>query len=251
VKDGLTQDAFLDGRLTILQPAKGYRAGVDPVLLAAAVPAISGQSVLDLGCGVGVASLCLGARVAGLKLTGIEVQREYADLARQNAAANDIALEVVTADLTAPPFALRQRRFDHVIANPPYHDRTTSTASVNPGRDTALGGKSFLSDWIGFASRRLAPSGHLTLIQRIERLPEILAALDGRLGSVVVRPLVARRNRAATLCLVQAKKGGRAAFQLSSALIMHDGDKHLAGTTDFSAELHEILRNAAELRVRC
>ncbi|MDO9527017.1 MAG: hypothetical protein Q7J57_16005, partial [Gemmobacter sp.] len=45
--DGLTLDAFLGGRLQISQPRQGYRAAADPVLLAAACPALPGQSVLE------------------------------------------------------------------------------------------------------------------------------------------------------------------------------------------------------------
>jgi tRNA1(Val) A37 N6-methylase TrmN6 len=62
-------DGFLGGQLRLAQPEIGYRAGIDPVLLAAACPAQRGQEVLELGCGVGVASLCLGRRVLGLNLT--------------------------------------------------------------------------------------------------------------------------------------------------------------------------------------
>ena len=69
--DDLTHDAFLGGRLHLWQPRRGYRAGVDPVLLAASVPAKAGQSVLDLGCGAGAAALCLGAREPGLELLGM------------------------------------------------------------------------------------------------------------------------------------------------------------------------------------
>ena len=65
VESALTEDAFLGGRLRLLQPAQGYRAGVDPVLLAASVPAMLGQRVLELGCGVGAALLCLGRRGTG------------------------------------------------------------------------------------------------------------------------------------------------------------------------------------------
>ena len=73
------EDAFLGGRLTIRQPVRGYRAGADPVFLAAAVAAKPGERVLELGCGVGTALLCLGARVAGLDLTGVERQGDLAD----------------------------------------------------------------------------------------------------------------------------------------------------------------------------
>ena len=91
-EDALTADRFLDGRLTILQPKDGYRAAMDPVLLAAAIPAKAGERALELGCGAGVASLCLARRVPGLHVTGLEVQAAYADLARRNAEANGIAL---------------------------------------------------------------------------------------------------------------------------------------------------------------
>ena len=76
-----TNDLFLGGKVTALQPAKGYRAGIDAVLLAASVPAKAGETVLELGCGVGVASLCLAARVEGVEITGVELQPEYAALA--------------------------------------------------------------------------------------------------------------------------------------------------------------------------
>jgi hypothetical protein len=92
-----TQDAFLGGRVQLLQPRKGYRAGLDPVLLAASVPAQAGDTVLELGCGVGAALFCLAARVPGLTLTGVELQADYADLARQNADLNGTGAEIVTA----------------------------------------------------------------------------------------------------------------------------------------------------------
>ena len=118
--ENLTQDGFLGGRLILLQPAKGYRAGIDPVLLAASIPAESGQSILELGCGVGTALLCLGHRVPGLELTGVELQPSYADCARRNAERNAIAAKIVTADLSKLPLAVRQVRHHHVLANPPY-----------------------------------------------------------------------------------------------------------------------------------
>lgn len=245
----LTRDAFLGGRLRLLQPRRGYRAGIDPVLLAAAVPASPGEAVLELGCGAGVAVLCLGARVPGLRLAGVELQPAYADLARRNAALNALALEVVEADLRALPPDLRQRSFDHVLANPPYFDRRASTRAADPGRDMALGGDTPLADWIEAAARRLVPGGTLTLSLRIERLPETLAAIPPRLGSVSVLPLAARTGRAAHLFLLQAKKGGRAAFRLCAPLVLHAGPAHLRDGEDYAPEAARILRDASALSI--
>lgn len=245
--EGLTDDAFLGGRLRILQPRAGYRAGVDPVLLAAAVPARPEDTVLELGCGAGVAALCLGARVRGLRIAGVELQPAPAALARRNALRNGQAIEVVEADLRALPPGLRQRSFDHVLANPPYFDRRAGTAAADPGRDLALGGETPLADWIDAAARRLAPKGSFTMIQRIERLPEALAVAATRLGSVTVLPLAARPGRAAHLFILQARKGGRAPFRLAAPLLLHEGARHLRDGDDYTPGVTAILRDAAEL----
>lgn len=245
--DALTANDFLGGKINLLQPKDGYRAGVDPVLLAASVPAQPGQSVLELGCGAGAAALCLGARVRDLHLTGVELQPDYADLARRNSARNQIELEVFDADLTSLPDELRQRQFDHVIMNPPYFDRQASTQSRNAGKDIAFGGETPLSDWLTTAAKRLAPKGTLSLIQRIERLPEVLAHCT--LGSISVLPLAARDGRAASLFILQARKGGRADFRLLAPLIMHQGTEHTHDSESYTVQLRSILRDGVELRL--
>ena len=245
----LTRDAYLGGRVSVLQPRAGYRAGVDPVLLAAAVPAQAGQSVLELGCGVGVALLCLHARVPGLHLTGVEMQVDYAALAERNAAQNGAQMRVVTADLRALPGELRAACFDHVIANPPYFARRTSSPSSDPGRDTALGGDTPLDDWCGIAARRLRPGGRLTMILRMARMPEALAAVAGRLGSVTILPIAARAQAAPELFLMQARKGGRAAFRLLPSLVMHEGARHLRDADSYQPVVAGILRDGAAITI--
>jgi len=243
----LTEDKFLGGQVVLMQPRKGYRAGVDPVFLAASIAAHEGESVLDLGCGVGAAALCLGARVQGLRLVGVERQPDYADLARMNAFDNDIGMNVFTADLSALPPEVKEASFDHVIMNPPYHLRERSTTSADPGREAALFEDTPLAAWIDAATKRLKPRGYLTIIQKAERLPEILRGMDERLGSVLVKPLAPREGRAAVLVLVQARKGGRGAFRLASPLILHDGAEHVGDTESYRREVSAILREGAHL----
>lgn len=249
VIEDLTCDDFLGGKLRAWQPRRGYRAGVDPVLLAAATPAKSGQSVLELGCGVGVASLCLAARVPDLALRGVELQPDYADLARRNGAENAVDFKVFTADLRALPDDLRQQRFDHVIMNPPYFDRTAGTQAEDQGRDIALGGDTPLGDWLDIGARRVGPRGYLTLIQHMTRLPEALAALSGRLGAIIVCPISGRAGRAPELFLLQARQEGRAAFRMASALVMHKGATHKSDEESYTPAVHAVLRNGAALDI--
>lgn len=239
----LTRDAFLGGKLHLLQPRKGYRAGMDPVLLAATVTASAGQRVLELGCGVGAASLCLGARVPGLHLTGIEIQPAYADLARQNG--HDF--EVIEADLADMPLDLRQRQFDHVLANPPYFDREASIASKNRLRETSLGEQTPLRTWVEIAAKRLAPKGQAHFIHRVERLPDLIRALPHDMGSIEVLPIAPRIGRAPELVILRARKGGRGAFRLNAPLVMHEGDMHLEDGDSYVPAIRAVLRDGAAL----
>jgi len=246
--DQLSCDGFLGGRLALWQPRAGYRAGVDPVLLAAAVAAKPGESVLELGCGAGAAMLCLAARVPGLAgVVGVEGQPLYADLARRNAAKNGIDVAVVTADVAALPADLRGQSFDHVIANPPYFLRAHSTASPRPIREAAMGEVTPLGIWVDVAARRLRHRGLLTMIQNAARLPDLLGAIAPRLGSIRVLPIAPRHGRPAGLVIVQARKGGRAEFALLAPLIMHEGARHLADGDSYTPQLRAILREGAAL----
>lgn len=243
--DDLSHDAFLCGRLHLWQPLKGYRAATDPVLLAAACAAKPGQTVLDLGCGVGAAALCLATRVPDLHLFGLELQPDYADLARRNAAENAIPFHVETGDLAAMPPALK-RDFDHVIANPPYYPRAGSPSPV-ASRDVALRAETPISTWIAAATRRLSPGGWLTLIAGADSLPEILASLAPRLGSASILPLVPREGRPALRIILRARKSGRAAFRLLSPLVLHAGVAHDGDRESYSPKASAVLRDLADL----
>lgn len=245
--DAVSEDGFLGGRLILRQPRQGYRAAVDPVLLAASVPAEAGHSVLDLGCGVGTAALCLGARVPGVRLVGVERQADYAELARDNSARNGVAMAVHVADLAALPADLRATAFDHVIMNPPYYLPDRATRSDDPGRGAALFEDTPLAVWIDAATRRLKPRGHLSLIQNADRLPGILRAIDDRLGSLVIKPIRPREGRDATLVIVQARKGGRAPARLATSLVLHQGADHPGDRDHYRREVRAILRDGARL----
>ena len=243
MSDDLTRDAFLGGRLHLYQPKRGYRAGIDPVLLAASVPAKAGQSVLDLGCGVGTAALCLGVRVPGLDLHGVERDQDYAALAELN------GLTVTQADLASLPKELLQRSFDHVLANPPFFDRNASTKAESHLREAAHGEETPLADWVDAAARRAGPRGMIHFIHRMSRLPELMSLVAPRLGGVTVLPIQTRSTKEAKLFILHAQKDARADFKLLPPLILHDGPVHVADGESYTSEINEVLRNGSALPV--
>ena len=236
-------DHFLGGRVAAWQPVSGFRSGTDAVLLAAAVPALPGQTLLDLGCGAGVAGLCAAART-GARVTGLEREPTYAALARRN------GLEVVEGDVGAMPAALRALRFDHVMTNPPFYDRGRGSRAPDPLREAALGEDVPLADWLDAALRRLAPRGTVSVVLAASRLADALGALEGRAGSVRVLPVAPHADEAARRVVLRAQKGGRAPLILLPPLILHrgDGEVHGAGSSDTHTErAGAILRGGAAL----
>ncbi|MFV0492308.1 MAG: tRNA1(Val) (adenine(37)-N6)-methyltransferase [Pseudorhodobacter sp.] len=241
----LTDDAFLGGKLRLFQPRRGYRAATDPVLLAACCGASAGQSVLDLGCGAGAAALCLGWRVPGLRLAGLELQPAYADLARRNATRAGIEFEVTEGSVLAMPQVLR-RDFDHVITNPPYYP-PGGTRARDAGRNIALHENIDLATWTETATRRLRPGGWLTMILRADRLGDGLAALGPKMGSVTILPFAPRKARAAGRITIRARKGGRAGMRLLAPFVLHDHDNHPGDRDHHSIEAEAVFRHGQSL----
>ena len=243
-----TFDSFLGGKVQVHQPRDGYRAGTDPVLMAAACPAAAGESVLELGCGVGVASLCLLARVPQAQVTGLELQPDYAALARSNG--QGLPFEVIVGDVAAPPAELSALNFDHVICNPPYFAPKAGTASTNASRETALREDVSLATWIDVATRRLRPRGTLTMILRADRLDSYFQAIDARMGSHIVLPLTSRAQKPAQRVIFCSRKGGRAGLQMCPPMVLHEGPQHFEDGDDFTKIASDVLRGGAAIHLK-
>jgi tRNA1(Val) A37 N6-methylase TrmN6 len=240
----VTADALLGGRVRFTQPAAGYRAAIDPVLLAACVPADFTGRLVDLGCGAGAASLCVAVRAAGARIAGIERDAALAALAADNARANDVAarLAIVVGDIRAAGLAGSDPApgsFDWAIANPPYLEAARADPSPNPSRRAAtIENEATLADWIAAMLRLVRPKGTLAVIQRADRLGDLLRALDDAAGEVVVFPLWPRAGEAARRVLVRARKGIATPLRLAAGLVLHEGN-------GFSAAAQDVLAGAA------
>ena len=245
IETATTRDKILGGRVEIIQPAKGYRVAIDPVLLAASVPAIANERVLDVGCGVGAAALCLAARIPGLRVRGIEVQRDLVRLALKNAGDNAMTdrVDFMGGDFLNPPPRLAPGSFDHVMANPPFGLAGTGNTPPDDGKAVAsIEGEAVLSDWVSFCLRMVRHKGSVTFIHRADRLDELLAAVREGLGELVVFPLwPGNSGKAAKRVLVRGRKGVSAPLRIMPGLVLH------AGGGAYTAEADAILRDAGPL----
>ncbi len=226
-----TEDRLLGGRIRLKQPAAGYRVAIDPVFLAAAVPAEPHQLVLDVGCGAGAAMLCLAARVQHSRLVGLEMQRDLVRLAGDNVILNGLEARasVMIGDLLHPPPRLSPGAFDHVMANPPFHRRGAAEPAAASGKPAAtIEGDADLAEWVRFSLAMVRSKGTVTFIHRADRIDVLLGQIAGRAGEVVVFPLWPGQDRAASRILVRARKQVSAPARLASGLVLHDADGRLS-----------------------
>lgn len=236
----LTDDAFLGGQLQILQPRSSYRAGLDAVLLAAAVPVVEGgaERVLDAGAGVGVVGLAIARRVSDARVSLVEIEPDLIELARQNIARNGLAgrVEVIVADVMAGGAGFTQvtraqnqewprpnpGAYAHVAANPPYLLDGHRSPSPDPLKTRAHGmGAGGLDAWARFLATAAKHGGTATVIHRADALAALLAALDGRFGALKILPIHPRAGLPASRVILQGSKGSRAPLELRPALVLH------------------------------
>lgn len=205
----VTRDAFLGGRVQVLQPAKGYRAGMDAVLLAASLEAGEGETIAEAGCGAGAALFCAAARLARTRFTGFERDAAMADLARQGAAVNDFGprVSIELADI-AQRDAAPENAFDQSFANPPFFDPAAVRAPADRKRAAYLS-ETPLRDWVLFLHRITKPGGRITMIHRAAMLPELMEEFAPRTGEICVLPVRPAPGEPAHRVLIRARKGLR------------------------------------------
>lgn len=236
-----SDDAILGGRLKLLQPGQGHRAGHDAILLAAAAP--KSTLALDLGAGVGTAGLALLARKATGMVTLVEIDPALSELSSQNAVRNGFgnAVRIVCGNITEN-IPLQMDAYDLVIMNPPFNDENTLQASPNAARAQAhVASVTTVERWITRASRHLKAGGCLTIIHRWDATLPILKSLDGRFGAIEMLPVFPKPESAAIRLIVRAIKGRKTPTQMLPGITLNDKD----GKPSASAE--RILRDGASI----
>ena len=240
----ITENALLGGRVRLRQPGRGYRAGMDAALLAAAVPAKPGERIIEAGCGAGAVLTQIAARCPDVDLTGLERDPVAGELARENAALNGLAerMTVVGGDVAKGFRALDLPPFDWAISNPPFFDDETALRAPGPAKRGAWIADDGLPAWTGFMLKAVREGGRIVIVHRADRLADILGLLGDKAGSFAIRPVHAFADEPAKRVLVQAIRTGRAPLRLLPPLVLHDrsGAKH-------TPEAEAILQGEAAL----
>lgn len=240
----IVENALLNGRVRLRQPARGYRAGMDAALLAAAVASRPGERLFEAGCGAGAVLMQIAARHGALSLTGLERDSSAAALARDNAGLNGFGdrITVIEGDVAAGFRPLDLQPFDWALSNPPFFDDPGALRAPAPGKQGAWMADDGLAAWTGLLLKAVREGGRIVIIHRADRLADLLALLGEKAGSFAIRPIQPFADEPAKRVLVQAIKTGKAPLRLLPPLVLHErsGAKH-------TAEAEALLRGEAAL----
>lgn len=243
-----TIDAFLGGRVEVVQPVSGHhRAGLEAVLLAASLPANTRGTVVDLGAGAGVAGLCIAARCPDSAVKLVERDAVAVECARAalDRTANSIfagRVDIVEADIKGGA-GLSQGIADAVVFNPPFYDSITASVSPSSARASAhVLSEGGLDPWFRAAAALASPGGIATIIFRADGLDLVIAAAKGRFGALDILPISPRTGEPAHRILIRGVKASRAPLRILPPMVLHEKTGN-----HFRPEIDAILREAAEL----
>jgi|TARA_R100000656_G_scaffold124870_1_gene104144 tRNA1(Val) A37 N6-methylase TrmN6 len=229
----ITEDTLYQGRVTLFQPEKGFRASTDSLMLAAALPEKSGGAALEIGCGCGGALMTAAFRLSQMQVTGVDIDAVMTDLARQSVSSNNFKDRVSVETGNAAEWVRdKENRFDLVFANPPYFE---------PGRISAPGAEKAgayleslsLDGWIKAMAFAAKPRAPIVIIHRAAELARILAVLDRLTGEITVLPIAPKHGEDARRVLVRGRKGlRRGEVRLLAPLVTHTADGEASAALD-------------------
>ena len=227
-KEKQNMTLFYGQRLNLNQPENGYRPSLDAILLSAAIQ--KGTTIFDVGCGIGTAGLCLKKRRPEIRLTGIDIQHENIEYAKQNAIQNSIDAAFIHGDIKS---LKSPQTFDHVISNPPFYEAHKVKLPQNEHKLLShVLHNITLKEWVNFCLKH--SNEYVTLIHLPEILPELLKLFES-LGSLKVFPIWSQGK--AERIIIQASKKSKAPLRLLNGLTLQDEN-------GYTKEAEDILKHA-------
>lgn len=224
-----TDDSLLGGRVSLIQPAKGHRAGTDAVLLAASAAPKPGDAVVDVGASTGAVGLMVAAREKDARFLFVERDPALAELCRRNCLRNGVDGTVAVIDVldreARLEAGLAPDSADWVLTNPPFLEE--GQARISPDRSRAAahalpaGG---LEAWLKACTGLLGPKGRLVMIHRADRLADCLGLLGRSVGGVALRFVHPSADQPAIRFLLSGIKGSRGPLTILPPVILNGPD---------------------------
>ncbi|MCR5702650.1 MAG: tRNA1(Val) (adenine(37)-N6)-methyltransferase [Lachnospiraceae bacterium] len=225
----------------IIQKPNGFCFGIDAVLLSDFVNVKPGCNVLDLCTGSGVIPILLAGKDKGEHITGLELQKEYADMASRSVELNGLSdtIDIICGDVKLGKEFFAPNSYRVVTVNPPYMTDNHGIKNLYEPKTIARHEVALcLEDVIALADYVLPVGGDFFMIHKPFRLAEIFDVMKKHhiepKRMRLIHPYV---DKEPTMVMVHGTKGGKSRITIEPPLIVYK-DKNV-----YTDEIHEIYEN--------
>ena len=224
----------------IIQDSERFQFGIDAVLLAdfACKGLKAGESVIDLGTGTGIIPLLMAKGCEAAAFTGLEVQKDSADMAARSVALNALEgrIRIINGDLKESEKLFPRHSFNVVTCNPPYmidaHGKGNELDALTIARHEVL---CTLEDVVAAADSLLATHGRFFMIHRPFRLPEIFSSLEKhKMEMKRMRLIQPFARKEPNMVLIEARKNAKRRLTIEPPLVVRNDDGQ------YTAEIRQI-----------
>lgn len=224
----IRKDDLMRNNLHLYQDTRGFCFGTDAVLISSFANIKKNSVVLDVGSSSGIIPLLVSARYEPLKIYGIEILENQFDLFLKNVSENNLShiIEPVFGDFNEKIDYFKTLGINHIISNPPY--KKADSGIINPESDLAVARheiKLSLKELIGGACKILPYGGKLSIINRPERLCDIMCLMrENKMEPKRLRMVVPKEGKAPTMVMVEGAKGERPFLKVEESLVIYNSD---------------------------
>ena len=226
LKDGERIDDLEFKGLKIIQNKNGFCFGIDSVLISDFAKRIKkGSKVLDLGTGTGIISILLSKKQEDLKIYGIEIQEDVAEMAERSVKLNGLENEItiINDNIKNLDKYFESCSINAIVTNPPYKKNDTGLKSDNYRNLVSRHEiECTLEDIISVSKKLLKDKGEIYMINRVERLVDIVSCMRKyKLEPKEIRFVHSKQNDRPTLVLIKAVKNAGEFLKIERPLIIY------------------------------
>lgn len=226
IKSGERVDDLQRDGLRIIQNKEKFCFGIDAVLLSDFADAKKNEMVLDIGTGTGIIPILMTAKTQGKHFTGLEIQKESAEMAERSVILNHLEdkVSIVTGDINDAKHLFDRESFNVITSNPPYMIESAGEGNEDEPKTIARHEvKCTLEDVVREGSKLLKVNGRFYMVHRPFRLVEIFEVFRKyKLEPKRMRMVHPFSDKEPNMVLIEAIKGAKPRLKVEKPLIVYE-----------------------------
>ena len=215
--------------LKIIQNENYFFFGIDSILLSDFAKEIKKDAIiLDIGTGTGIISILLAKKTECNKIYALEVQEEISEMAMRSVKLNKLEnkIQIINDNIKNIEKYLQNNSINAIVTNPPYKRENSGVKNENMNKLISRHEiTANLEDFISNGSKILKDKGNFYMVNRPERLAEIITLFKKyRIEPKRLRIVYSKINSKPNLILIKGVKNAKPFLEIEKPLIIYNND---------------------------